>query len=148
MVPLPRVLPPTSPRSPVRPLDPGVYTLTDVRWGMSLDLSGADDRSLIGFGMHGWENQQWEFSRLGAGYMIRSMHSQAFATLDGFNMQSGGVASIAAGSFPVCWDLEVLTHFDSEDEDEDIYARIRWPNSDLAWGLAGEHVGARVRCLL
>ncbi|KAI9450383.1 hypothetical protein BJY52DRAFT_1125963, partial [Lactarius psammicola] len=39
-------------------LEPGLYTATDVRWGMALDLSGADNRSLIAFGSHGWENQQ------------------------------------------------------------------------------------------
>ncbi len=41
-----------------RKLEPGLYTATDVRWGMALDLSGADNRSLIAFGSHGWENQQ------------------------------------------------------------------------------------------
>ena len=41
-----------------RKLEPGLYTATDGRWGLSLDLSGADNRSLIAFGSHGWENQQ------------------------------------------------------------------------------------------
>ena len=34
------------------------YIATDVRWGMTLDLSGADNRSLIAFVFHGRENQQ------------------------------------------------------------------------------------------
>jgi len=41
---------------------PGIYTTTDVRWGMALDLSGADNRSLIAFGSHGWDNQQVSIS--------------------------------------------------------------------------------------
>ena len=36
----------------------GRYTATDVRWGMTLDLSGANDQSLIAYGFHGQENQQ------------------------------------------------------------------------------------------
>jgi hypothetical protein len=36
----------------------GIYTVTDVRWGMALNLSSADNQSLVAFGLHGWENQQ------------------------------------------------------------------------------------------
>jgi hypothetical protein len=36
----------------------GCYTATDIRWGMTLDLSGANDQSLIAYGFHGQENQQ------------------------------------------------------------------------------------------
>ena len=42
----------------IRKLEQGRYTATDVRWGKVLDLSGADNRSLIAFGFHGLENQQ------------------------------------------------------------------------------------------
>jgi hypothetical protein len=41
-----------------RKFEQGRYTATDVRWGMSLDLSGVDYRSLIAYGFHGQENQQ------------------------------------------------------------------------------------------
>ena len=47
-----------TPQKANRKLEPGLYNATDVRWGLSLDLSGADNRSLIAFGSHGWENQQ------------------------------------------------------------------------------------------
>jgi hypothetical protein len=43
---------------PMRKFEQGVYTVTDVRWGMALDLSNGDNRSPIAFGSHGWENQQ------------------------------------------------------------------------------------------
>ncbi|KAI0065086.1 hypothetical protein BV25DRAFT_1799019, partial [Artomyces pyxidatus] len=123
-------------------LDPGVYTLTDVRWGMALDLSGGDGRSAIGFAKHGWENQQWEWSPLGAGYTIRSVQSQAYLAVDNFNnIQNGRAAPIVTSSFPACWDMEILT---DDDDDDGIYARIRWPHSDLALGLGGEVPGARV----
>jgi hypothetical protein len=42
----------------VRKFEQGRYIMTDARSGMVLDLSGADNRSLIAFGFHGWENQQ------------------------------------------------------------------------------------------
>jgi hypothetical protein len=51
-----RAIPPPL-EKPMRKFEQGVYTVTDVRWGMALDLSNADNRSPIAFGSHGWENQ-------------------------------------------------------------------------------------------
>jgi hypothetical protein len=53
-----RAMPPAALQKPMRKFEQGVYTMMDVRWGMALDLSGADNRSLIAFEPHGWENQQ------------------------------------------------------------------------------------------
>jgi len=47
----------------MRKLEQGRYTATDLRWGMTLDLSGLDGRSLIAYGFHGRENQQARASR-------------------------------------------------------------------------------------
>ena len=52
-----RAIPPVL-QKPMRKFEQGVYTMTDVRWGMALDLSSADVRSPIAFGSHGWEQQQ------------------------------------------------------------------------------------------
>ena len=52
-----RAIPPPL-EKPTRKFEQGVYTVTDVRWGMALDLSNGDNRSPIAFGSHGWENQQ------------------------------------------------------------------------------------------
>ncbi len=54
----PRRAMPTTLQMPMRKFEQGIYTVTDVRWGMALDLSSADNRSPIAFGSHGWENQQ------------------------------------------------------------------------------------------
>jgi len=43
-----RAIPPAL-QKPMRKLEQGVYTMTDVRWGMALDLSSADNRSPIAF---------------------------------------------------------------------------------------------------
>lgn len=42
----------------MRKFEKGIYIATDVRWGMALDLSCGDFRSLIAYGFHGAENQQ------------------------------------------------------------------------------------------
>ena len=52
-----RAIPPPL-EKPMRKFEQGVYTVTDVRWGMALDLPNGDNRSPIAFGSHGWENQQ------------------------------------------------------------------------------------------
>jgi hypothetical protein len=52
-----RAIPPAL-QKPMRKFEQGVYTMADVRWGMALDLSSADNRSPIAFGSHGWEQQQ------------------------------------------------------------------------------------------
>jgi len=52
-----RAIPPPL-EKPMRKFEQGIYTVTDVRWGMALDLSNGDNRSPIAFGSHGWENQQ------------------------------------------------------------------------------------------
>ncbi len=51
---------------------PGTYSLINARSNTAADLSGADYKSIIGYSLHGGENQQWEFvPSLGTGYMIR-----------------------------------------------------------------------------
>jgi hypothetical protein len=42
----------------MRKFEQGRYIATDVRWGLTLDLSDADNRSLIAYEFHGQENQQ------------------------------------------------------------------------------------------
>jgi hypothetical protein len=58
---LPRRAMPPALQKPMRRFEQGIYTVADVRWGMALDLSSADNRSPIAFGSHGWENQQVSF---------------------------------------------------------------------------------------
>ena len=52
-----RAIPPPL-EKPMRKFEQGVYTVTDVRWGMALDLSKGDTRLPIALGSHGLENQQ------------------------------------------------------------------------------------------
>ena len=41
-------------------IEPGIYTITNVKSGTALDLSGGDNRSIIGFTVHKQGNQQVE----------------------------------------------------------------------------------------
>lgn len=39
-------------------VNPGTYKVVNVKGGTALDLSGGDNRSIIGFNVHGQGNQQ------------------------------------------------------------------------------------------
>ncbi|KAI9439118.1 hypothetical protein H4582DRAFT_117902 [Lactarius indigo] len=110
-----------------RKLEPGLYTVTDVRWGMALDLSGADNRSVIAFGSHGWENQQWEFQSCGSGFVVKSVSSGLFLALEDLQgLHRDGSTEVVAGQFPMCWEMEVMDNGSAdseEDGDGDVYAR-------------------------
>ncbi|KAH9058120.1 hypothetical protein EDB87DRAFT_953047 [Lactarius vividus] len=131
-----------------RKLEPGVYTVTDVRWGMALDLSGADNRSVIAFGPHGWENQQWEFQSCGSGFIIKSVSAGLFLALEDLQgLHRDGSTEVVAGQFPMCWDMEIMDNGSAdneEDGDGDVYARIRLPHTEMALGFNGGYAGAQV----
>ncbi|KAI0315945.1 hypothetical protein OF83DRAFT_1061200 [Amylostereum chailletii] len=130
-----------------RTLDPTVYILSDKRWGSTLDLSGGDNRSAIAFGHHGWENQQWEFSKLGAGFAIRNIRNGGYLSIADFGaLAREGGAPVVATSFPMSWDVEAQS-IDSglEEEEGDALIRIRWPESNLFLGLSDAAAGTKVR---
>ncbi|EJC99403.1 ricin B-like lectin, partial [Fomitiporia mediterranea MF3/22] len=41
---------------------PGTYKIVNAKGGTALDLSGGDNRTIIGFTVHGQANQQWTVS--------------------------------------------------------------------------------------
>ncbi|KAI9068936.1 carbohydrate-binding module family 13 protein [Trametes sanguinea] len=107
---------------------PGTYVLLNARSGTAVDMSGADNKTLIGYPMHGGPNQQWEFIPSGHGYVIRCVRRSKeghplYLTTD------GGVhehAAVVASPYPVSWNVE-------QTEDG---IRISWPNTDLVFDLA------------
>ncbi|OSC96458.1 carbohydrate-binding module family 13 protein [Trametes coccinea BRFM310] len=107
---------------------PGTYVLLNARSGTAVDMSGADNKTLIGYPMHGGPNQQWEFLPSGHGYIIRCVRRSK----DGHPLYlttDGGVhehAAIVASPYPVSWNVEQT--------EEGI--RISWPNTDLVFDLA------------
>jgi len=125
-------------QTPRRKLERGRYIVIDACSGMVLDLSGADDRTLIAFGLHGGANQQWEFLPCGPGFIINSVKSSdLFLTLQDLKrLYLEGSAQLVTGTFPTCWEVEVMDNgssCESENEPEhgrDVYVRIRLPQSD------------------
>ncbi|PIL34541.1 hypothetical protein GSI_03319 [Ganoderma sinense ZZ0214-1] len=107
---------------------PGTYVLLNARGGTAMDLHGADDTNVIGFPMHGNQNQQWEFIPSGHGYVIRCVRpSKAGHAL--YLTVEGGVrehAPVVASAYPVAWSVEQT--------EEGI--RISWPNSNFVFDLA------------
>ncbi|OSX62764.1 carbohydrate-binding module family 13 protein [Postia placenta MAD-698-R-SB12] len=84
---------------------PGTYVLLNARSGTALDLSGADQRSLIGFPAHMGQNQQWEFIPSGSGYTIRSACASSCELYLSVESVRDN-APIIASPFPSCWDVQ------------------------------------------
>ncbi|CDO69740.1 Carbohydrate-Binding Module Family 13 protein [Trametes cinnabarina] len=107
---------------------PGTYVLLNARSGTAVDMSGVDNKTLIGYPMHGGPNQQWEFIPSGHGYVIRCVRRSK----DGHPLYlttDGGVhehVAIVASPYPVSWNVE-------QTEDG---IRISWPNTDFVFDLA------------
>ncbi|KAI0631444.1 hypothetical protein C8Q77DRAFT_1061150 [Trametes polyzona] len=91
-------------------------------------MSGMDNKTLIGYPMHGGPNQQWEFIPSGHGYVIRCVrrskdgHPLYLTTEEGLREN----AAIVASPYPVSWNVEQT--------EEGI--RISWPNTDFVFDLA------------
>ncbi|TFK86956.1 carbohydrate-binding module family 13 protein [Polyporus arcularius HHB13444] len=118
-----------SPRDGTPPVwTPGTYVLLNAQGGTAVDLSGADNKTVFGYPMHGGPNQQWEFIPTGHGYIIRCVRRSAeghslYLTTDG-SVKHG--AAIVASPYPVAWNVEP-----GEDG-----IRIHWPNSEYSFDLA------------
>ncbi|KAL1741635.1 hypothetical protein HDZ31DRAFT_45011 [Schizophyllum fasciatum] len=84
-------------------IEPGTYTIRSDEIGQALDLSGADNRTCIGYTEHGGENQRWIIERLGAGYTIQNARSQTYMTVDA-SIANG--TSIVGSAYPVSWDIQ------------------------------------------
>jgi len=106
------------PQTPIPPaqktmqkFEQGRYTATDVRWGMTLDLSGADDRSLIAYGFHGRENQQARAFFFPSAVPVQEKLIVTFAVTPGPGARTGIVAwsyNIAKSTYTVTFTYTVL----------------------------------------
>ncbi|KAI1793771.1 hypothetical protein LXA43DRAFT_1059765 [Ganoderma leucocontextum] len=115
---------------PVKAFSPGTcYVLLNARGGTAMDLSGADNTSIIGYPMHGGANQQWDFIPCGLGYAIRCVRPSKDGNALYLTVDCGGVrdrAPIVAGVYPVAWTVEQT--------EQGII--ISWPNSKYVFDLA------------
>ncbi|KAH8823359.1 hypothetical protein DL96DRAFT_1617353 [Flagelloscypha sp. PMI_526] len=118
---------------------PGKYTILNCETETFLDLSGYDNRAILGFPYHGWENQQWDIEPLGAGFSIRSVHSRDYLTLDylapGKDSQNW---ALVCSPYPVAWEFEP----------EGDSWRICWPESELVFSLEGMQANGASQAVL
>ena len=88
---------------------PGTYVLLNARTGAALDLSGADNATVIGYALHGGPNQQWEFTPFGRGYLVRCVRGanghRLYLALEPGRAPSPG-AGVVASEYPAAWNVE------------------------------------------
>ncbi|KAG1794562.1 ricin B lectin domain-containing protein [Suillus plorans] len=85
--------------------DQHTYSLKNCRGGTTVDLSGNDNYSIIGFTPHDGPNQAWTFQRDGDknGWFIKSCRTEKYLGIEG-NPQNG--LAVVAVSNPFKWDIE------------------------------------------
>ncbi|KAI9566642.1 carbohydrate-binding module family 13 protein [Boletus coccyginus] len=81
------------------------YALINVKGGTALDLSGGDNRSIIGFPYHGGPNQEWYFEKAGEDHVfyIKSAESSQpkYLTSAG-GLHDGQKVVVDDAPFPWC----------------------------------------------
>ena len=112
---------------------PGTYTLTNVKAGVAMDLSGGDGQSIIAFSPHGGPNQQWEFQQHNGAYVIKNCGLGKYLTFP--DDANDGKQVIAAGEDPNntrLWDVKVGHEgVNVKDERESIRIFVAGTNKNL-----------------
>ncbi|TFK38582.1 ricin B lectin domain-containing protein [Crucibulum laeve] len=86
----------------------------------ALDLSGDDDRSVIGWSKHDGDNQKWRLQQHGHHWAIQNVARNKFLVLDGSYQDGAPIVAVDGWEFQ--WDIQAV------EEDENIY-RIVVPES-------------------
>ncbi|KAI0263606.1 hypothetical protein BC834DRAFT_844475 [Gloeopeniophorella convolvens] len=85
-------------------LSPGQYKLTNAKSETTFDLSGGDNRSIIGYSFHDGENQKWQFEQQSDGqWLIRSAGSGKYIAFDG--EAKDGAPIVAVDEPSQRWDI-------------------------------------------
>jgi len=83
----------------------GNYTITNVKAaGLAVDISAADNTSIIGYPYHGGSNQKWTFAWISGGWTIKSVGLDKYIGLAGGAAAANGT-KLAAVTSPVPWDI-------------------------------------------
>ncbi|KAG6844367.1 hypothetical protein H0H87_007443 [Tephrocybe sp. NHM501043] len=98
-----------------------VYTITNAKSGTVIDLSGEDNRSIIGFPGYGTPNQQWKLEWTNIGWTFQSVGSGQYLGIDGSNTDG---TRLVAVSNPFGW------HIWHDEVDPSTY-RIFVPNTEF-----------------
>ncbi|KAF8797635.1 ricin B-like lectin [Phlegmacium glaucopus] len=96
------------------------YIITNHKGGTVIDLSGADNKSIIGYTRHGGENQQWEPTQRDNGWIIKNVRSGHYL---GYEGQLSDGTKLVATEQPFVW------HIWHDKEDPSAY-RISVPDTN------------------
>jgi len=71
------------------------YFIINKKSGTAFDLSGADQRSVIGFTLHRGDNQKWKFQEQDGEWTIQNRYNGKYLDVDIPNVDNDGVRVIA-----------------------------------------------------
>jgi len=80
----------------------GTYKITNVKAGNVVDLSGFDNKSIIGYPDHGGSNQRWTLEWTSGSWAIKSAGLGTYIGLDG---AAANGTKLVAVSDVVTWDI-------------------------------------------
>ncbi|KAJ8597209.1 carbohydrate-binding module family 13 protein [Rhizopogon salebrosus TDB-379] len=86
--------------------DQNTYTLKNARGQTVLDLSGGDNKSIIGYHNHDGPNQSWIFQRGENGWFIKSAGSGQYLGIEGDIRDIHDGTRVIAVSTPFRWRVE------------------------------------------
>ncbi|PIL34509.1 hypothetical protein GSI_03286 [Ganoderma sinense ZZ0214-1] len=95
------------------------YKLVNAKAGNVLDLSGSDNRSLIGYGWHGGHNQQWHLHHEDGGWVLRNRETGRYLGIEG---EARDGTPVIAVEEPFRW------HIVADEEDTSTF-RLFVPNT-------------------
>ncbi|KAL0948451.1 hypothetical protein HGRIS_011024 [Hohenbuehelia grisea] len=102
------------------------YKLTNEKAGNVLDLSGGDNKSIIGYEWHGSDNQKWRVQQDGNNWTIQNVGTGKWLAVEG---DAGDGAAVVGRDEPYQWEIK-------EDQKDSSVLRIYAPgtkyNVDLA----------------
>lgn len=83
------------------------YKITNEKTKLVVDLSGENDKSIIGWKSHGGKNQQWITEEQDDGqWTIRSVRAQKYLGFEGTPDNGTRLVGLAK---PQLWDIEIPT---------------------------------------
>ncbi|KAG6840074.1 hypothetical protein C0991_009186 [Blastosporella zonata] len=78
------------------------YTITNAKSGTVVDLSGQDNKSIIGFPGYGTTNQQWKLTWTNIGWTFQSVGNGLYLSVDGSSTDGTRLVAVTT---PFGWDI-------------------------------------------
>ncbi|KAF8063234.1 ricin B-like lectin [Lyophyllum atratum] len=78
------------------------YQITNAKSGTVMDLSGLDNKTVIGYPSHNTNNQKWALQWTNSGWTFRSVSSGLYLGIDGSNTNGTRLVAVTT---PVGWHI-------------------------------------------